>query len=254
MGTWGYGLYENDSFCEVVESFKENIRKGISVTDIVTSLHDKYEDKADSCIVSLAIAESLWRMGQLTLDVFNNVKYIIDSGIEADYWRQLGADEEFINHRCRELELFVMRLSHPPTSNQKWGEELADVKLQKGTCFWYKHRGKIYGAVVVEELCTTIEYYLIAISEQVNSIPQTVSQMLSLPVYTVAWFGTFDLLSAKRIHCVGRINIYKNYQNKYGLVIEPNRLVRNTNCGQTYTWSHSYRQISFKDKKIGDFV
>ena len=254
MGTWGYRMYENDTFCEVVDFFRDRISAGMSIKDVISEIEHEYGSDVDACLSSLAIAESLWRLGKLSQSDLEKVHSIIDEGTDCAYWMQLGADEEFIRNRCLELEGFVSRLSRAPTAREKWSIPLSVNSLRKGVCFWYRHRGNIYSATVVEKQENALNYYLIAISEKMDFVPQTISHVLASPVYTVAWFGDVDLLSPRRIHIVGEVSVFTNYKNKFGLKIEANRSVCITNCGQTSTWAHSFRQISFNNLKIKDFV
>ena len=254
MGTWGYNIYGNDTFCEVIELFKERIRCGQSVDDISKAIQHEYEDEIDASIASLAVAECLWRLGKLTSDDLNNVKHIIEEGTDIDYWIQLGADEEFIHKRKLELSSFLNRISTPPTEDQLWCVMQEENLLQKGSCFWYRCRGNSYGAIVLETIKNTTNYYLILVSERMNTVPKTISHILSTPVYTAAWFGEANLLNSKRTHIIGNTNISRNYKNKYGIKIESGKSAYITNCGQNRTWGHSFRQLSFDNMVMQDFV
>ena len=254
MGTWGYNIYGNDTFCEIIDLFKERIRCGQSAEDISVAIQHEYEDEVDACIASLAVAECLWRLGKLTFKELNNVTRIIEEGTDTDYWIQLGAGKDYIYNRKLALNDFLNRISTPPTEEQMWRIEPGERVLQKGSCFWYRYRGNLYGAVVLEIIKNTANYYLILVSERMDIVPQTVSQILAAPVYTAAWFGDANLLNSKRFHIIGKTNISRSYKNKYGMNIEPGESAYITNCGQDRTWSHSFRQLSFNNVVMQDFV
>lgn len=254
MGTWGYRIYENDTFCEVVDLFKERILEGMSAEKIASEIRQEHKNEVDECLVLLAVAESLWRLGKLSPDDLENVKHIVDTEVDYDYWMQLGADDEFLCNRRKVLEEYIERLSQPPTEKQKWSITKKEHVLQKGTCFWYRHRGNIYTAVVLEVKRSSINYYLIAISEKLISIPHSIANVLEVPVFTVAWFGDVDLLAPKRIHIIEEVSITRNFQNKYGIRIDAGRSVCITNCGQNQTWSHAFRQIKFDNATMQDFL
>jgi hypothetical protein len=165
----------------------------------------------------------------------------------------LGADEKFIQKWRLSLDDFLKRISLAPTESQKWRINPIEQILRKGTCFWYKHRGNIYGAIVLERIKSSTNYYLIAITENLDSIP-TVLQLYAASVYTVAWFGDVNLLGKKRIHVIGDVNVPRNYINKYGIRFISGRSVYISNCGQLRTWTHSFRRIQFDKVRMEDFI
>lgn len=254
MAAWGYQLNEDDSFCEVVESFRRKLCSYHSMEKIVEDIRTEYGGGIDDHIVRLAIAECLWRVDALTKDDILYVKSVIDSEIDASYWAGLDVDDVFLRNRSKELHHFFDRISNPPEPCQMWGNLQVQQQLQKGTIFWYKSKGNIYGAVVLEVVRDNDPYYLIAISEGLGGIPVHSLEITQAQVFTVAWFGTENLLNAKRMHILEVIDIKRNYQGRYGLRLGDDRSFSLTNCGQSFTWSHAYRAISFHDRTIKDFL
>ncbi len=254
MGIWGYHLYDDDSFCEVIEEFQKRIHEGGSAQQVASEIIQEYDNAINEPIARLAVAESLWRLDQLSEIHIASVKRMVDDGIDGAYWRELGADERFLQGRCTELKKFLARISESPTRKEKWKLSLLENKLQKGDCFWYKFHGTIYGAVVLEIQTCSTDDYLIAISDALDTIPKSIEQVLSAGLYTAAWFAEIELLSAKRMHTVGTINIKKNYTNQYGIQTETDKFYYCSNCGQRDTWVHSFRAISFPDALVRDIV
>ena len=111
----------------------------------------------------------------------------------------------------------------------------------KGDVFWYKVKKNIYGAIVLDIIGTHSKYYLVAISEKIDSKKIDVNTIVFSPLYTAAWFSNIDMLSKRRIHICGAINICDNYNNRAGFSYIENTSITNYNCGQNLTWKHQFR-------------
>ena len=255
MATWGPMLNADDSFCEVIETFQSRFHNGIPVDQIFTQIQKEMGGGIDDHIVQLALLECLWRTNKIRQKDILYIKEIIETNKDQEYWMMLGADTAFLEKRLLELNKFLEKISYPPLDKQMWKISTQQRQLEKGFCFWYRHKKGIYGALVLEvqkdiDCC----YYLIAVSEQLNNVPTTVEGIIEAPIYTIAWFGEESLLSNKRMHYVDRISISSSFENRYGLQIQKERSVCLTNCGQAYTWSHLYRTLSFQNQLISDIL
>lgn len=125
-------------------------------------------------------------------------------------------------------------------------------RLRKGVVFWYKHRGRQYGGVVMEVSESACRYYLIAISEELGK-NRNIDTILGLPLYTVAWFSEYTMLSLARIHILGLINIKKDSTNRYGIRVSPTS-IQITNCGQRATWAHQFRAFTSPKTTLLDML
>lgn len=250
MGTWGYRLDQNDCFCEVIEAFQDMLCKGEPVPQIPPKLLMEFGGSYDDHIVRLAIAEGLWRVNSLHDDVLASILQLINSNVDNDYWSALGADSSFLSNRAAELNSFYKKISKPARQSQLWRIDSSQDSLSKGTCFWYREKGQIFGAVLLE---IQKDYHLIALTEKLDSIPKTSEVILASPIYTLAWFSPIDLLSKKRMHVIQQIHIQKNYLNRFGLHTDE-KTVTNTNCGQRSTWSHSFRSLLLPNCSISDVL
>lgn len=253
MATWGHQLQRDDTFSETVEAFHSQLCLGTPVEQILVQISEELGGEYDDHIVQLAIAECLWRVNSLSKERLSSIKSILDTGKDLEYWRQLGADASFIKKRSAELVKFFNRISRPPTPKQMWKVSQVARQLEKGSCFWYKCNGHIYGAVVLE-VQSNSSYYLIALSETMDTIPTTTDQITTAQVYTIAWFGECSLLNNRRMHILGRIDVDADFTNRYGLQINNGKSVSLTNFGQTHTWSHSYRTLAFPNRIIKDII
>lgn len=255
MATWGPMLNADDSFREVIETFQSRFHNGIPVDQILTQIQKEMGGGIDDHIIQLALLECLWRVNKIRQKDLVYIEAIIKTNKDQEYWMMLGADKAFLEKRLVELNKFFEKISHPPLNKQIWKISTQQRQLEKGCCFWYRHKKGVYGALVLEvqkdiDCC----YYLIAISELLNNIPTTVEGIIGAPIYTIAWFTEESLLNNKRMHYVGCTNISSSFENRYGLHIQKGRSVSLANCGQAYTWSHLYRIFSFQNKTISDIL
>ena len=126
-------------------------------------------------------------------------------------------------------------------------------KLQPspGELYYYKSGGKRYGAVF---LFQQRDFWLVSVSEELtlpaNQI--TAETILSAPLYTSAWFSDAELLSARRMHLVGRAEAAGDYTNRAGLHESEDRSLSVTNIGQCATWKHTFRAFALRDAAVGD--
>ena len=125
-----------------------------------------------------------------------------------------------------------------------------DKTISKGAVFWYKVKKDTYGAIVLDIIGTHSKYYLVAISERIEDKKIDVNTILYSPLYTAAWFSDIDMLSKRRIHICGAINICDNYNNRAGFSYIENTSITNYNCGQNLTWKHQYRSLSFSSVSL----
>lgn len=176
MGTWGYRLDQNDCFCEVIDAFQDMLCKGEPVPQIPTKLLMEFGGSYDDHIVRLAIAEGLWRVNSLHDDALASILQLINSNVDNDYWSALGADSSFLSNRAAELNSFYKKISKPARQSQLWRIDSSQDSLSKGTCFWYREKGQIFGAVLLE---IQKDYHLIALTEKLDSIPKTSEVILA---------------------------------------------------------------------------
>src|SRR4051812_15139255 len=92
MGAWGPGLYSDDTTCEIRDTYKALLESGKSSTDAIAELLGRYnsllQDPEIETLVYLALAETLWRYGQLTPKIQQRALDIIRRGADLGAWRR----------------------------------------------------------------------------------------------------------------------------------------------------------------------
>ena len=163
MGMWGFGITESDDFCDVYDRFMEQYDEGFDVSDISEVILDEYlaDFDADDGIlhdVYFAIAKAQRQCGGIAPEILSKVTQIIESGSNIEFLRELGADEDGLKQRRRNLKSFLKTLNTPcKTARKRKGEKPekpAIIKklpqLKNGGCYVYKY-GEIYRSFIVLE-------------------------------------------------------------------------------------------------------
>lgn len=245
MGVWGPNVDQNDTFCEIVEKFKSEYERKLPVDQILGKIYSDFADDIwETDIIQLAIAECLWHIEYLDSDTLHAVEAIVltfPAGIPLD---ELGADANFISQRKKSLLQFYAKIKKSPPRNQIWKPKSAVADIHKGDCFWYK-AGSIYGALVLE---AQEDYYLILLTEEIQEKAPDLNSILRSQIYTIAWFHQEELLPMRRMHSVSSLSVQASYYNQFGLTIFPGGSIQCTNVGQSATWKHHFRAISFGKK------
>ncbi len=117
-----------------------------------------------------------------------------------------------------------------------------------GEVFYYRSKCRTFGGVF---LFHQLEYYLIALSEEITKTPKTIctDDVLQSPLYTLAWFSDADMLSPIRLHRISVIPLDVDYSNRAGLMVN-DKGVTIRNVGQSATWKHEFRSFALRDTPV----
>ena len=98
MGTWGTGLYQDDTACDVKESIKDRLIYGdeegkrYTKEELIESILEEYEDYMqlddDRAIVILVLADILWKNGMLTDNLKMEALKIIENKTDLERWEE----------------------------------------------------------------------------------------------------------------------------------------------------------------------
>ena len=254
MGTYGYKINEDDTFQETVSDFQEYIEKGFSFQEAKDRIWAEHQKDIDWHIVIFALAECFWQRGETDAWLQSKVADIIESGVDREFNVSLEADEAFLKNRKRAVDRFWKKLQTPKSAGTAPAKKPEPPLLQKGDCFWYKTNGKTFGAVVLEKQENPYgsPLYFILISEELRA--KKLEALLEENSYTAAWFDEGDLLKNNRMHFLGKLQISYDYSNQFGLKIEENGSFCCSNVGQTVTWGHSFRSLSFHQETLKSII
>ena len=118
MGSWGVGLYSDDTTCEIRNSFKDHLQSGLSHSaaeqEILKRFSELLLDHQVACLVYFALADTEWRFGCLSRHVKERALTLLAQGGDVKYWREDSPSDA--GARTRTLEALRVRLSaeQPP--------------------------------------------------------------------------------------------------------------------------------------------
>ena len=255
MGCWGMGMAQSDEFCEVYEQFMEAYDEGQAVAEITQGILDEYHKEfsdSDGLMhdVYFALAKAEWMCCDQSTEVLSRVKEIVASGENLQFYRELGAHEQDLKTRKKNLEKFLSALQVPRAAPRKRKRKSANaVEAREGMVFWYKSKGIIYGAMVLEILSNGSMF--VALSERISSVPKTADDVLDADVYTAARFDA--LLPSNRIHEIGSVEITDSYNGRAGMY-RSGVVHFCENLGRDLHWNHGKRDLSFDHLKMRDLL
>ena len=246
MGAWGVKINQNDTYYDVVETMNALIRSGVTHIDAANRIYLQYKGSPDCTFATLAIIDALWHYNKITDDWKSLAISINKNEEDSAVCYENGADEGLIKKRKQALAKFIVKIGVPPTPKQMWNPNFRiGVEPQKGDCFWYKSKGKIYGAIIADSI---LGFYLVGISQELKKTPHKVSDILNCEAYTFAWFPDTEMLSSKRRHNVSCVEIESSYNGCFGFSYDKDLGLELKNIGQSQTWSHEFLMLSIRMK------
>lgn len=115
MGTWGYGIFENDTSLDIKDAFEKYIQeKNLTVTEATAIVLNEYEEyvktfKETLPVIYLTLASLQIEYGELEDELRNKTLAVIESGMDLKCWE--GDGEIAIKERSKVLEKFKLLLS-----------------------------------------------------------------------------------------------------------------------------------------------
>jgi Domain of unknown function (DUF4259) len=105
MGTWGAGIFDDDTAMDVRDSFEGALEQGLSASDAAARIREEYADdigdEDDGPVVWLALASLQVKHGALQPEVKGRALEIIERGEGLERWQE--ADEEVFAARQQVL-------------------------------------------------------------------------------------------------------------------------------------------------------
>ena len=133
MGTWGSKLYQDDFTQDVRDNYKEKLKDGKDNQQALKEILKDYawieEDDDERPLFWMALADTLWNLGRLTLEVKEEAIKEIGKGADLERWKNEGTKKEYEN-RKKELEALKEKLERPMPPEKKI------AKYNQTSCEW----------------------------------------------------------------------------------------------------------------------
>ena len=128
MGTWGTGLYQDDTTCDVKEEYLNLLKIGTepeeAMEEMIINWEDCIEDVEEGPLFWFALAETQWRYGLLDEKVKEIALQYIEEGIDLERWEE---DQKLYTKRKTELEKLKEKLE----SEQPKGKKIPKMTFQR---------------------------------------------------------------------------------------------------------------------------
>lgn len=141
MGTWGTGLYANDTTSDVRDSYLSYLRNGVGNEEATRRLQEEFllnaeEDPDEEALFWFALADTQWDYGQLMDDVKEKALIFLEKGPDP---RWEDADEGSRRAWARTLKNLNKKLllPPPPKKNPRKSRKF-QCKWQFGDAFAYR--------------------------------------------------------------------------------------------------------------------
>lgn len=120
MGTWGTGLYADDTACDVRDSYVGHLKSGLDDDEareaVLARFGNLLDDAEVACLVYFALADTQWRYGRLDAKVKRHALGLIEHGGDLHVWeRDAPAD---LGARKRVLSALKRRLESPQAARR----------------------------------------------------------------------------------------------------------------------------------------
>lgn len=115
MGSWGFGVEQDDFVRDVLGDFDDMLKRGSSLESatqaVMVQFVDAIDDPDDGPLLWLALARAQWRYGEASVDVLAKVRadFAAEAGLER--WAEEGP--AVLAKRRERLARFVAEIEHP---------------------------------------------------------------------------------------------------------------------------------------------
>jgi hypothetical protein len=152
VGTWGFGVEDDDFVADVVGVFKDQLKQGASVGAATESVLSSYANSAadadDGPLLWLAVAHCQWTYGTVAPAVLERVVRDIETGAGLDRWA--GESPAVLQKRRQRLASFVEKIQRPNPKPSPIPKLVVRKPIfQRGDCLSVQMDDGTYTAAIV---------------------------------------------------------------------------------------------------------
>lgn len=128
MGTWGTGLYDDDTACDVRDAYQDMLGDGVAEPEATVRLTKEWSgdlsDPDTGPVFWLALADVQWRLGRLQEAVKSEALAVIEGGSDLARWSE---DKKLEAKRRAVLERLKVRLNTPQPAEKRVRKRYVDA-------------------------------------------------------------------------------------------------------------------------------
>jgi hypothetical protein len=158
MGTWGTGLYSDDTTVDVRDEYVRLLKSGQSsekaTKEIIDRFADLINDKQIECLVILPLADTQWKYGILIPSIKERAIKLLSSGGDLEFWEADAPSDVQVRKLVLERLLKKLKSTPPPAkpitvSISKEKPKKVRITAPIGTVFLLPISEKLYLPLVL---------------------------------------------------------------------------------------------------------
>lgn len=140
MGSWGTGIFQDDTACDIRDDYRDYLGEGLSAEEAKARiLKDFAGDLADpqaAGVVWLALAAVEWKHGRLDDETKVEALRVIDSGVDLERWN--AGNKDYAKRKAA-LEKLRVQITSPQSAEKKVARrKLCESPWNEGDLFGYR--------------------------------------------------------------------------------------------------------------------
>lgn len=225
MGTWGFGVLQDDTGADVHADYMELLNAGKMPGEILVEIKRRYaealEDSDDGPVAWLAIAKAQWECGHLSPEILAHVENIVSKGEGLGLWEDAGP--KGVERRHKALETFLAKLRTKNERPKKPRKPIVRKPIfQTGDCLAVRLSDGDHGAAIVlgypaEKIRPGGDTYginligLLRYKSAERPGPDTFEKREWLRLTHHSWDGRLELLKAMALR-------FRSYKDRFEVV------------------------------------
>jgi hypothetical protein len=123
MGTWGTGLYSDDTACDVRDDYRDILGDGVIEPQATKQIIEQWKTELDDPVFWLSLADVQWKLGRLQENVKKQALEIIENGTDLARW---SSDKKLKNKRKAVLDHLAKKLISDQPAEKKIPKRYVD--------------------------------------------------------------------------------------------------------------------------------
>jgi hypothetical protein len=141
MGVWGTGIFQDDTACDIRDSYRDYLGQGMTGSEATTRILQDFgggvsADPHENAVVWMALAAVQWKHGRLDEETKAKALSVIESGIDLERWNRDSRD--FAKRKAALEKLRIQITSPQPESRKVPRRILCESPWSEGDLFGYR--------------------------------------------------------------------------------------------------------------------